>query len=124
MSENQILLSFASATNIAGFGTVGPSDVILFQADSLGDDTSGTFSVFATAAALGLDGKGPAGSLDALDVLDDGSLVFSIAGDVSLSFGGTNTFIRRADVVQYTPVRRAITPQAACNCSSTAAMRT
>ena len=103
MSENQILLSFASTFTIAGLGPVGSSDVILFQADSLGENTAGTFSVLVTGADLGL--AGPAGNIDALDVLDDGSLVFSTAGFVYLPVGpdGAMAFVPEADVVQYTP---------------------
>ncbi len=125
-SENQILLSFASATDIAGLGTVDPSDVILFQADSLGDDTAGTFSLFVSAADLGLASAGPAGNIDALDILDDGSLVLSTAGNINLPAGpnGATVFVREADVVQYTPSARTITPQARCSCTSTPAMRT
>lgn len=102
VGDNQLLLSFSSDVNIAGLGNIGSGDVVLFQADSLGEDTAGTFSLFASGAELGLN---PADNIDALDLLDDGSLVVSTLRNTTLSSGpdGGTFSANDEDLIQITP---------------------
>lgn len=102
IGENQLLLSFYSEISIAGLGSVGPSDIVLFEADSLGENTSGTFSLFASAGELGLK---PTDNIDALDLLDDGSLVISTLRDTTVSAGsnGGTITVRDQDLLQIIP---------------------
>lgn len=101
--DNQILLSFAGTTNIQGLGNVTGSDIVLFEANSLGNQTSGSFSLFLRGSDLGLTTS--AGNVDALDVLEDGSLVISTLGNVTLPAGpnGASISVRAEDLVQITP---------------------
>ncbi len=101
--DNQFLFSFASTTTIAGLGTFNGSDILLFQADSLGENTAGTFSVVLRGSDIGL--APTPGNIDALDILEDGTLVFSTAGDVTLPAGinGASITVQDDDLVQLTP---------------------
>jgi hypothetical protein len=101
--DDQLLLSFASTTTIAGLGTFTASDILQFDAVSLGDNTSGTFSLFLRGSDIGL--SGTAGNIDALDFLDDGTLVISTQGNVTLPAGpnGAAFAVQDEDLVQITP---------------------
>ena len=99
IGDDQFLFSFAAATTIDGV-TYGSSDIVLFQADSFGEGTtSGTFSLFVSGQSLNLNST--AGNIDALDLLDDGSLIISTAGDVTPLSGGET--YRDEDLIQITP---------------------
>ncbi|MGH7199191.1 MAG: Ig-like domain-containing protein, partial [Planctomycetaceae bacterium] len=94
-SDTELLMSFATPVEIAGIGTVGPSDVVLFTASSLGETTHGTFTPF-------FDGgnhlpSGPAGNIDAMELLDDGSLLVSTAGDVTVTNPSTGMAVKAQD---------------------------
>jgi len=95
--ENEFLFSFATETTIEGAGTFGAADVVHFQADSLGESTSGQFSLFAGASDLGLTAHNA--NIDALDIQDDGTLIFSNLGNINLPIGS----VGKEDFVQITP---------------------
>jgi hypothetical protein len=102
MGENQFLMSFASSVTIEGVGTFLGSDIVLFQAESLGENTAGTFSLFLKGSDVGLP-TSSLGNIDALDLLEDGTLVFSTAGNVTLPFEEGLVSIRDEDLVQIIP---------------------
>jgi hypothetical protein len=65
----------------ASFGTINASDIVQFNATSLGATTAGTFSVFFDGSDVGLGGTPITDALenvDALERLSDGSLIVSI----------------------------------------------
>ena len=97
ISENEILLSFDEAVNIPGVGTVDDSDLVLFTATSLGENTAGSFSLYFDGSDVGLTTNGE--DIDGLASLADGSLLISTTGNVTVSG------ISRADedVLQFAP---------------------
>ncbi len=74
INPNTILMSFKAPLSLGGL-TVEPWDLVQFNATSLGDVTSGTFSLYFDGYDVGLDTT--AEYLDAVDLLSDGRLVIS-----------------------------------------------
>ncbi|MCO6458332.1 MAG: matrixin family metalloprotease, partial [Pirellulaceae bacterium] len=70
ISPTEILLSFETP-----WGSVDDSDIVLFVATSLGDNTAGAFYWYLDGSDVGLSTNGE--DLDALTLLDDGSLLLS-----------------------------------------------
>jgi len=64
-------------------GPIDDSDVVRFDASSLGSTTAGTFSEYFDGSDVGL--TQAAADVDAFELLPDGRLVISTTGDVSLS---------------------------------------
>ena len=106
-SENELLMSFANPVDIEGVGTVQPWQVVLFTATSLGEDTAGTFSLFFDARNEGLvsgDGNTRSAYIDALEYLDDGSLLISTEGEAVATNGsaGQPVEAQDRDVLRFT----------------------
>lgn len=80
--SNTILMSFVSDATINGVGTVTPSDIVQFNATSLGNNTAGSFSMYMDGSDVGLDAS--AESVDAFDILPDGRIVLSTKGNFSV----------------------------------------
>ena len=104
VGENQFMLSLLNPTEVPGLGTVDGRDIILFEATSLGDVTEGTFSWVLHGEQLGLPQLRP-GNIDALELLDDGSLAFSLEGRSNLPTGpnGEVMQVEDTDVIRLTP---------------------
>lgn len=106
VSETEILLSFASTVNISGLGDVSSSDVVLFTATSLGSTTEGSFSMFFDGSQVGLNPSAST-NVDAIELLENGNLLISTAGDFTLSIddGGESTVlnVRDEDLLEFTP---------------------
>ena len=71
------------ATLPDGVGTVDDSDVIRFDATSLGTTTSGTFSMYFDGSDVGLTTSGE--DVDAFELLANGKIVLSTDGSASVS---------------------------------------
>jgi hypothetical protein len=76
-------LSFTAPASIAGAGMVDDADVVLFTATSLGEATGGTFSLYFDSSDVGLSSSSEV--IDTVHQLDDGRLVVSTTGSVSVN---------------------------------------
>lgn len=94
LDDRTLLLSFDRTMNLPGIGDVIDSDIVKFEAASLGPKTSGTFSLYFDAAASGLsfDTDLPLNhdDVDAFALLPDGRLVFSMRGNPSVIRNANN----------------------------------
>jgi len=94
-----LLLSFNNAATIGSLGTVDDSDIVRFDAVSLGTTTAGTFSLFFDGSLAGLTTNGE--DVDAIDLLPDGRLIVSTFNGVSVpGLGGT---WQDEDLLAFTP---------------------
>ncbi len=100
LDDGSLLLSFAGTTTVGDL-TLDGSDVVRFTPTSLGQQTAGTFSMFLDGSRLGLVGQ--AGNVDAIDVLADGSVVFSTEGFASVTGTNGTLAVRDADLVRLSP---------------------
>jgi subtilisin family serine protease len=78
VDADTLLLSFDKPITLPAAGAVDDSDVVRFDATSLGSSTAGTFSIEFQGADVGL--TTDAEDVDAIDVLASGDLVLSIRG--------------------------------------------
>jgi len=78
-----ILMSFRTSAPIGSLGTVADSDIVRFDASSLGATTAGSFSMYFDGLDVGLDTSGE--DIDAIELLSDGWLVISTRGSFSVS---------------------------------------
>lgn len=78
IDPDTILMSFMQPLTIAGIGKVDDSDVLQFDATSLGNTTVGSFSLYFDGSDVGLTKASE--DIDALDLLPDGRLVISTLG--------------------------------------------
>jgi hypothetical protein len=92
-----ILMSFDKSIDIPGLGRVDASDVVRFDATSLGANTAGTFSLFFDGSAVGLESGDE--NIDALELLPDGRLVISTKGDARVP----GVYGRKEDLLAFTP---------------------
>jgi 6-phosphogluconolactonase (cycloisomerase 2 family) len=98
LDADSLLLSFDAAGSVPGItGTVDDSDVVRFDAPSLGMTTTGTFQSYFDGSDVGLTAN--AHDVDAVEVLPDGRILISITGSASLS----GTTPRDEDLVAFTP---------------------
>ncbi|MEL7313940.1 MAG: hypothetical protein AAFN08_03200, partial [Cyanobacteria bacterium J06559_3] len=97
VDEDEILFSFDEAVTIPGVGAVDDSDLVLFTANGLGENTAGSFSFFFDGSDVGLGTNGK--DIDGLVALEDGSLLISTTGNVNAS----GTTASDEDVLQFTP---------------------
>jgi hypothetical protein len=79
LDSDSLLLSIDAPISITGLGTVDDSDIVRFDATSLGDTTAGTFSMYFDGSDVGLSTS--AEDIDALELLPDGRLVISTLGN-------------------------------------------
>jgi sugar lactone lactonase YvrE len=100
LDSDTLLLSVdADRSNILP-GMTGPiddSDVVRFDATSLGATTAGTFSMYFDGSDVGLTQS--AADVDAFELLSDGRLVMSTTGSVSVS----SPSARDEDLLAFTP---------------------
>ncbi len=78
-------------------GTIDDSDVVRFDASSLGSTTAGTFSMYFDGSDVGLTTSGE--DVDAFELLSNGKLVLSTAGSVSV----TGVSGGEEDLLAFTP---------------------
>jgi hypothetical protein len=97
VDSDTILLSFDNAVSLPGLGAVADTDVVQFEATSLGDTTAGTFSLYFNGADVGLDTS--AEDIDGFGILPDGRLIFSTTGNPSVP--GVSG--RDEDILAFTP---------------------
>jgi hypothetical protein len=72
-------------------------------ADQPRDFTSGTFAMYFDGSQAGLPSTA-AGNLDAIEVLDNGNLLITTAGEVVVtSEGGSTLSVRREDILEFVP---------------------
>ncbi|MGK7912933.1 MAG: AGE family epimerase/isomerase [Synechococcus sp.] len=98
ISDTEILLSFNNAIRVPGLGTVDDSDIVRFTANSLGENTLGTFSLEFDASDVGL--RSGSEDVDAITLLPDGSLLISTTGSLN---PGSGTIAADEDIVLFTP---------------------
>jgi hypothetical protein len=75
LDDDSLLLSFAQPGTIAGAGVVDDSDIVRFDASTLGANTAGTFSLYFDGSDVGLTTN--AEDIDAIGRLADGRLLIS-----------------------------------------------
>lgn len=99
VDADTFLVSFDLAATIGSLGLVDDSDVLQFDATSLGAATAGTFSMFFDGSLVGLTTDGE--DVDAVGLLADGRLLISpLVGASVPGLGGTQ---QDEDVLAFTP---------------------
>lgn len=78
VDADTLLLSFMQPLTIAGVGKVDDSDIVQFNATSLGNTTAGSFSLYFDGSDVGL--ANASEDIDALDLLPNGRLLISTIG--------------------------------------------
>ena len=78
IDADTILMSFAQPAAIGDLGKVDDSDIVRFDATSLGNNTAGAFSLYFDGSDVGL--ANALEDIDALDLLPDGRLILSTLG--------------------------------------------
>ena len=96
ISDTEILMSFTAAGTVGGI-FADDSDILRFTATSLGDNTSGSFSMYFDGSDVGLTKCGE--DVDAVSLLDDGRIVVSTTG----SFSVPGASGRDEDLIAFTP---------------------
>ncbi|MEM8714458.1 MAG: Ig-like domain-containing protein, partial [Cyanobacteria bacterium P01_G01_bin.4] len=98
IDANTILMSFQTKVTIDGLGRVDDSDIVRFNAISLGEDnTAGSFEMEFDASDVGLRRRGD--DIDGIVALDDGSLLLSFFGDGKT---GDGTSFKKNDLLRFT----------------------
>jgi hypothetical protein len=97
LNPNALLMSFSGALTLNGIA-VTPQDIVRFQANSLGSNTAGTFSMYLDGSDVGLDTT--AENIDAISLLPDGRVLVSTSGSPALT-GITGA--RDEDILAFTP---------------------
>lgn len=97
VDANTLLMSFMQPVTIAGLGKVDDSDILQFNATSLGDTTAGSFSLYFDGSDVGLTNASE--DIDALDLLPDGRLLISTVG----AYAVTGAKGKGDDVLSFTP---------------------
>ncbi len=97
LDSDTILMSFTSSRTLAGLGNADASDIVRFDATSLGATTSGVFSMFMDGTPVGLTTSGE--NIDAIGLLPDGRLIVSTTG----SFAVTGVSGADEDLLALTP---------------------
>jgi hypothetical protein len=97
LDADSLLLSFDAAGPVAGAGTVDDSDVVRFDATSLGPNTAGTFSMYFQGADVGLTASGE--DVDAFELLPNGHILISTVN----AAGVTGVTGADEDLLEFTP---------------------
>ncbi len=82
-ADGSILLSIIGDTTLPVIGAVDDSDIVRFIPTQLGTTTAGTFELYFDGSDVGL--TTTAEDVDALNVLNDGSIILSTAGNHSVT---------------------------------------
>jgi len=84
LDDGSILMSFTSSSSLIGsLGSVDDSDIVRFEPTSTGDNTAGTFTWYLDGSDVGLSSSGE--DIDALERLNDGTLLISTTGSISVT---------------------------------------
>jgi 6-phosphogluconolactonase (cycloisomerase 2 family) len=84
ISATSLLLSFDTPGTIPGIaGTIDDSDLVRFDATSLGTDTAGTFTMYFDGSNVGLTTSG--GDVDAVEPLPTGDLLISTINTIAVT---------------------------------------
>jgi hypothetical protein len=78
LDQDSLLLGFTASVTVGG-QTFAPTDIVRFDATSLGANTAGTFSLYFNGIDVGLDATND--NIDALDILPDGRILISTTGN-------------------------------------------
>jgi hypothetical protein len=78
LDQDSLLLAFTASVTVGGQAYV-PTDIVRFDATSLGANTAGTFSLYFNGIDVGLDTTSE--NIDALDILSDGRILISTTGN-------------------------------------------
>ena len=78
LDQDSFLLAFTAAVTVGG-QTYAPTDIVRFDATSLGVNTAGTFSLYFNGIDVGFDATSE--NIDALDILLDGRILISTTGN-------------------------------------------
>lgn len=97
VDPNTLLLSFMQPVTIDGLGKVDDSDILQFNATSLGNTTAGSFSLYFDGSDVGLTNASE--DIDALDLLSDGRLLVSTVG----AYAVTGASGKGDDVLGFSP---------------------
>ncbi|RPJ27589.1 MAG: hypothetical protein EHM33_07475 [Chloroflexi bacterium] len=97
VDADTILMSFSSTVTVNGI-SAAPQDVLRFEATSLGNVTSGTFSMYFDGSDVGLSTSSE--NIDSLSLLPDGRLLISTTGNPSVPNLTTG---RDEDILTFTP---------------------
>jgi IPT/TIG domain-containing protein len=97
LDADSLLMSFNEPLKIAGLGTVDDSDIVRFDATSLGATTAGTFSPYFDGSDVGLTEGSE--DVDAVERKANGKLLISTTGNVTAN-GRTG---RREDLLRFNP---------------------
>jgi hypothetical protein len=100
LNTSTLLLSFATDSSVPGIGTVDDSDVVRFDATSLGSNTAGTLSMYFDGSDVGLVETNSAHGVDAFELLPNGHLLLSTTGP-SLTVQGVA--VRDEDLIEFSP---------------------
>jgi hypothetical protein len=98
LDSDSILLAFTASVTVGG-QTYAPTDIVRFDATSLGSVTAGTFSLYFNGIDVGLDASSD--NIDALDILPDGRLLISTTGNPTVP---GLTGLADEDLLAFTPV--------------------
>jgi hypothetical protein len=93
----ELLLSFTSPANLPGIGSVDDSDIVKFTATSLGQNTSGSFSMYFDGSDVGLSASSE--DINAIELLPNGHLLISVNGSVRVD--GVSAGNR--DILEFAP---------------------
>ncbi len=98
IGDTEILMSFTKAGSVPNIsGTVDDSDIVKFTATSLGEITTGSFTLYFDGSDVGLASGGE--DVDSLELLPDGTLLLSTTG----SFRTNGISGRDEDILAFTP---------------------
>ncbi|WP_374686162.1 hypothetical protein [Promineifilum sp.] len=97
VDADSILMSFMEPGAIGSLGVVDDSDIVRFDATSLGNNTAGNFSLYFDGSDVLL--TTAAEDVDAIDLLPDGRLVLATVG----AFGVNGLSGRADELVAFTP---------------------
>jgi sugar lactone lactonase YvrE len=78
LDQDSFLLAFLASVTVGG-QTYAPTDIVRFDASSVGATTAGTFSLYFHGIDVGLDTTSE--NIDAIDILSDGRLLISTTGN-------------------------------------------
>lgn len=97
VNTNQILLSLTKPHTLSGLGEISASDILIFNAISTGENTSGNWSIYFDGSDVELTAHGE--NIDAFSTLLDGRLLISTTGNFSV----TGASGRDEDILVFTP---------------------
>ncbi len=97
MGTSDVLVTFTEAGSLPGAGGFDDSDVLRFQASSLGTTTAGAWSMYFDGSDVGLSSSDE--DVDGLEMLPNGQLLLSTTG----SFSVTGASGQDEDIIKFTP---------------------